>query len=292
MDVSVVIVSYNSADVIVPCINSVLRQKDVTFEILVVDNASTDNSLEVLKKTAFPGKLVPSDENLGYGRGCNLGFRSATGRYILISNPDIELHSDDALRRMVNFMESHPECGLMGPSVVRKIKPDRPSFEYLGEDYPGHLIKALPGEIAWVTGACMMIPYDVYKKVGGFDEDYFLYAEETDLALRIRKKGLKILYYSDVFVDHIGGASERNTPAREHWLKMQNGTHTFYRKHYTKSQIKSILVRRTKAAQRKLFFLRVRKLLGILPKRKENRILRNQVTIETSNALLRELTGT
>jgi len=111
MDVSLVIVSYNSADVIVPCINSVLRQKDVTFEIIVVDNASTDNSLEVLKKTAFPGKLVSSDKNLGYGRGCNLGFRSATGRFILISNPDIELHSDDALRRMVDFMESHPECG-------------------------------------------------------------------------------------------------------------------------------------------------------------------------------------
>jgi GT2 family glycosyltransferase len=289
MDVSVVIVSYNSADVIVPCINSVLRQKGVTFEIIVVDNASTDNSLEVLKKTAFPGKLVPSDENLGYGRGCNLGFRSAKGRFILISNPDIELRSDDALRRMVNFMESHPECGLMGPSVAHDGKELVPHYDYPGEIHPGHMIKDLPGEIAWISGSCMMIPYAVYKNVGGFDEDYFLYAEETDLALRIRRQGLVVLWYRDVPVDHIGGVSSATLPSREVRLRRQRGKQVFYKKHYTKDQIEFIVRKKIGNARRKLLFLKIGKLLGVLSEKKREQIIRNQTIIDTSRELLREL---
>ncbi len=292
IDASVIIVSYNTADVITSCINSIRVQKDVTYEIIVVDNASTDNSLEILAKIDLPGKLIAGDKNVGFGCGCNLGFRQAKGRFILIINPDAKLRKNNDLRRMVNYMDNHLECGMMGPSVLHKDKPTPPRFHYLGEEYPGHRIKDLPGDIAWITGACMMIPYAVYESVHGFDEDFFLYAEETDLALRIRRLGLTISYYPDVAVDHIGGASEVKTLPREFWVRMQNGRHTFYRKHYSRDQIQSILSKKTKSAQRQLFFLRIRRMLGMLSGKEEEKILRNQVVIETSRAFLNELADT
>jgi len=89
------------------------------------------------------------------------------------------------------------------------------------------MIKDLPGDIAWISGSCMMIPYDVYKNVGGFDEDYFLYAEETDLALRIRRQGLVVLWYREVTVDHIGGVSSATLPSREVRLRRQRGSRSF-----------------------------------------------------------------
>lgn len=292
IEVSIIIVNYNTAGIITSCISSILMQKNVTYEIIVIDNASTDNSLEILRKIDFPGKLIASSENLGFGRGCNLGFRDAKGRYILLLNPDANLRQGSDLRRMVSYMDNHVECGMMGPSLVHKEKSALPHFDYPGEDYPGHLIGALPGDIAWIIGACMMIPYVVYEGVGGFDEDYFLYAEETDLALRIRQRGLKISYYPDVAVDHVGGASETKTPLRETRLRRQNGKLLFYRKHYTKGQIESIIRKKTRAARRRLFFLRIGGMLGILSSKKKERIVRNQIIIETSNAFLNDLADT
>jgi GT2 family glycosyltransferase len=290
IEVSVIIVNYNTADIITSCINSILIQNNITNEIIVVDNASADNSIEVLKRIDFPGKVIANDKNVGFGRGCNIGFREAKGRFILILNPDAKLRQDNDIRRMVDYMDNHPECGMMGPSVIKdsgKLAP--PHHDYPGEDYPGHLLKGLPGDIAWIIGACMMIPYDVYQDVGGFDEDYFLYAEEADLALRIRRKELTISYYPDIVVDHIGGASEIKISTKETRLRRQNGKHLFFRKHYTKKQTEYILRRKIRGARRKVLFLRIGKTLGILSRGRKEKMVRYEVIIETSNAFLHEL---
>ncbi|MBN2225442.1 MAG: glycosyltransferase family 2 protein [Deltaproteobacteria bacterium] len=291
MDVSVIVVNYNTADIITSCINSILMQKNITYEIIVVDNASADSSIEVLKKIDFSGKLIAGDKNVGFGSGCNIGFRQAKGRFILILNPDAKLRQDNDIRRMADYMDSHPKCGMMGPSVIKdsgRLAP--PHYDYPGEHYPGHLLKGLAGDIAWIIGACIMIPRKVYESVGGFDEDYFLYAEEADLALRIRKKGLTISYYPDVAIDHIGGASETRIPTKETRLRRQNGKHLFFKKHYSKDQIESIVRGRIARARRKLFFLRIYSILGTLSGKRKERIVRNQIIIETSRAFLHELT--
>jgi len=289
IDVSVIVVNYNTADIIASCISSILMQENVTCEIIVIDNASADNSLEALTKIDLPGKLIASDENVGFARGCNLGVSQANGRYILILNPDARLRQTNDLRQMVGYMDGHPECGMMGPSIIHGKKPVLPHFDYPGEDYPGHIIKGLPGDIAWIIGACMMIPYTVFETVGGFDEDYFLYAEEADLALRIRKKGLTVSYYPDVAIDHVGGASEIRTPARETRYRRQNGKHLFYKKHYTRKQTESILRKKIREARSKLLILRVGKTLGILSRKRKERIARYEVILETSKAFLKEL---
>jgi N-acetylglucosaminyl-diphospho-decaprenol L-rhamnosyltransferase len=140
---------------------------------------------------------------------------------------------------MIGFMESHTDVGLAGTRILNPNGSVQSSVErrYPGERRAQTDLRGLPGDIAWVLGASMIARRAIVEDLGGFDEDFFLYGEEQDLCLRIRKAGWKIGFIPDAVVVHWGGQSERSTSTEDLWRKKFTAESLFYRKHYSKRSI-------------------------------------------------------
>lgn len=243
--ISVLIVNYRTAELAVACIGALLRQKNVTYEIIVIDNHSEDDSGVSFARFGTLITLVKNTENIGFGRANNQAFQLSKGRYLFILNPDAHCLSDHDLANAIEWMDSHPQYGLAGTQVVDKhhhiqktTYPYYPRQREAGLDF-----SHLPGDIAAVLGASMLIRRSVFEEVNGFDEDFFLYGEETDLCLRIRQSGHAIGYCDRVTVQHIGGASEQFTPREIIILKKRGGKILFFRKHYPKKMVRHMMRR-------------------------------------------------
>lgn len=257
MNVSVIIVNYNTAHVVKHCIDSILKQIQVNYEIIVVDNASQDNSLEVLKTYNDKIKLIASETNLGFGKANNLAFKQSQGYYIFLLNPDAEFIQADALYHMINYMQANPQYGLVGTRVVNQDQSveELPNYLYPKQHLLKHTALKLCGKIAWVIGASVMLPRDVYLKVNGFDEDFFLYGEDADICFRIREQGWEIGHNITVTVAHIGSASELKTPRYEFYRKKQQALYLFYKKHYAFADYHYLIKRDQRLALIRLIIL-------------------------------------
>ncbi len=234
--VSVLIVNYNSGKYAINCIKSLMKQLKVRLQIIVVDNASLDDSLLLLNEYQDLITLIPNNQNVGFGQANNLAARYATGDYLLILNPDTEMEDSLCIFNLVNALHSKDCIGLVAPLINEpsKAKIVRPKYRYPSESRlrSKHAFYGLPGKIAWVLGACMLMKTSVYKKIEGFDPDYFLYGEDIDICLRIRKHGLEIYYDDHIQVNHISGASEIGAKNLDKWLRKRRGLFLFYKKHY------------------------------------------------------------
>lgn len=235
--VSVIIVNYNSGHYALECITTLTKQLDVSLEIIVVDNASQDSSVELLKNQ-LPRDVVfiQNDENLGFGCANNLAVRKACGDFILLLNPDTQINDMHAIRKLVDRLDKHVNLGLLAPAVQepRKNKVVIPRYSYPSSSQLSYTKKLsnLPGKIAWVLGACMLVKRDVYQQISGFDEDFFLYGEDVDICLRLRLAGYEIGYADDILITHISGASEIGAASLDKWLRKRRGIFLFYKKHY------------------------------------------------------------
>lgn len=241
IDVSVIIVSYQTADLIGPCLASVLSQREVTTEVFVVDNASTDGSAAVVA-AGFPAvHLTANEENRGFGAANNQVLPRCRGRHILFLNPDTVLQ-EGCLAAAAAHMDGHPELGLAGLRILNPDGSDQESvsYRYLSERYTTGELAELPGEIAAVLGAAMIASRSAVDAIGGFDEDFFLYGEDEDLCLRLRRRGLQIGYIPAARVLHHHGQSERRSTPAEVWRKKFRAEWLFYRKHYRPETIARI----------------------------------------------------
>ncbi len=232
VDVSVIIVTYNSAGCIADCVKSVLGQSGVSSEVIVVDNASSDGTLAKLKELNC--RVIPSPENLGFGRGCNLGFAASSGRYIYLLNPDARLTANHSLAELVRQMDANSQWGIAGTRVLSADGHDEnlSATEYPGQRRVRRDFSKLPGKIAWILGASMVVRRDIYEQSGGFDPGFFLYSEETDFCLRLRELGHEIGMIPDVVVSHIGGASEDRRDPYQVSARKLKGLLRFRQKHY------------------------------------------------------------
>lgn len=232
VDVSVIIVTFNSAAHIERCVRSVQTQRGITFEIIVVDNASADGTLKQLEKLNC--RILANPRNLGFGQGNNLGFRSCNGRYIYLLNPDARLTAPDALARICRRMEANPRWGMAGTSIRSSEGQTEspPAFGYPGSRHVHRDFSQLPGKIAWVMGASMFIRRELYEMLRGFDPDFFLYSEETDFCLRMRELGFEIGHVPEVAVEHVGAASEDTQDPYELSARKLRGLLRFRQKHY------------------------------------------------------------
>lgn len=258
IDVSIIIVSYNTRDLIGPCLNSVKKQRGLSFETFVVDNASQDGSVPLIS-SHFPWvHLIANETNRGFAAANNQVLPLCRGRFILFLNPDTIL-TQNCLIEALQFMNSNPHIGLAGLHILNPdgTQQESVSYRYPGQRYTSHELLNLPGEIAAVLGAAMIAPADVIRSVGGFDEDFFLYGEDQDICLRIRKKGKEIGFIKSAKVIHYRGQSERNTPPPELWLKKLHAECTFYNKHYSRRTTKKILKKELIKANFRLITLRV-----------------------------------
>ena len=240
IDISFVTVSYNSAELIIPCVKSVLALKGAK-EIFVIDNHSVDGSADLVRATFPQIDLVANKENIGFGAANNLVLSRCRGRYVFFLNPDTQIRSG-SLEALVRFMDDHPQIGLCGPRI---IQPDGTIQWSVCDHYPGYHcatseLKDLKGSIACVLGAAMITRTDLVRQMGGFDEEFFLYGEDQDLCLRIRKAGYEIGYFDDFVLMHLGGQSENRSDPAEIWNRKISAEYLFYRKHYSGDTIPRI----------------------------------------------------
>ncbi len=269
-DISVVIVNYNVKDFLSKCLNSIAVQSGIEFEIIVVDNASQDNTGDMMDSEFPYVKFIQNGENMGFGRANNQALRLCDSRYLYFLNPDTIVRPN-AFRSIIKFMDSHPEIGLAG---TRLINPDGSSQPSVENRYPSQryarkeqaAFKRMKGDIAWVSGASMIARQEVIESVKGFDEDFFLYAEETDLCLRIRKAGWAIGYIPEAVIVHWKGKSEQDTVQAEVWKKKFRGELTFYKKHYPEK-----VVRKIRNASRIKAYWRIFTLKMMMPFYKNNK---------------------
>jgi GT2 family glycosyltransferase len=289
MDVSIIVVNYNTAQIVHECIASVLRQVGIEFEVVVVDNASSDNSAAVLTPLRSDTiQILLNRENIGFGRANNQAFKHSRGRYIFLLNPDAVLLEPYDLQRLVAFMDENSRCGLSGTRILKEKvgQESYPFMYYPGEKSLQQKLQWLPGNIAWVLGASMIIRREVYVAVHGFDEDYFLYAEEADLCLRIRQRGFIIDQCQHVAVKHIGGISESTAPIEHVQRKKQAALYLFYKKHYLASEIARLVKRDRARALFRLLPLLVQKYCGGLSGRQYPRYHKYKAIYLTARAFL------
>lgn len=236
--ISAIIVNYKSGSYAAESIRSLFEQRCGRIEIIVVDNASNDGSVELLRSNFGERiKLIESPVNLGFGQANNLAAFHAQGDFLLLINPDARLLDDDFLATLVSFLGQHPEVGIAGPEIHEPSK--RRKYVLPKKRYPSEgrltnraMLEQLPGPYAWILGACMFMKRSLYEQIGGFDPDFFLYGEDTDICLRVRKAGYQVGYCRAARITHVGGASETSAIPLDKFLRKKRGYFLFCRKHY------------------------------------------------------------
>tara|TARA_B100001093_G_C26797847_1_gene1001987 strand:- start:88 stop:876 length:789 start_codon:yes stop_codon:yes gene_type:complete len=220
---------------------SIFGQNFDQFEVLVFDNASQDRTLKILKKFSQV-KVFESDINIGFGKAHNALSEKSAGKLLFILNPDTYLESKNTLSQIYEKSEKSSEVGLWGTKVHEGDSIAKPSFNYPGERKIKSTIgKDLPGSISWVIGASMIVRQSIFNQLNGFDPDFFLFSEETDLCLRIRKAGFSIEYHKEITIKHIGSESINQEGFYNKWKVSTEGLYLFYKKHYNPSDTQKLI---------------------------------------------------
>ena len=263
MDLSIIIVNWNVKDLLRLCLQSLetwqaqmspaSAPRQPSTEIIVVDCASSDGSTDMVRQEFPQVILVASDKNLGYAGGNNAGIDEATGRCLLILNPDTQIVSD-APTRMLAYLDSHPHVGAVGPQLRYadgSLQSSRRRFPTLGtaffestllhQWFPNnrqarhyHMVDQpadQPQPVDWVVGAALMVRKKVWDEVGPFDEAYFMYFEELDWCRRCRQVGWEVRYLPEAVVVHHEGKSSEQVVA-ERTIRFQRSKIRYFAKYF------------------------------------------------------------
>jgi GT2 family glycosyltransferase len=230
--ISVVVVSWNTCHVLRDCLYSMYRQEiECTFEVIVVDNGSSDGSVSMLEKEFPSVTLIRNSKNLGFAAANNQAFKISRGRYVLLLNSDTVLVERKSLHAFVDFLDSHPEAGAVGGTLlnpdgtlqvycrrftgilnqvlplvpgVQKLRSLRlPQMDMLPDEFDYNKI----GEIDYGSGAFLCLRKRALEDVGYLDEEFFMYSEEEDWCYRAKRKGWRVFYMPGASVVHFQGAS-------------------------------------------------------------------------------------
>lgn len=261
IDLSIIIVSYNSKDFILECLRSVKRwTKGITYEVIVVDNGSKDGTTELLKNGKTEKRkniefhLIENEKNAGFAGGNNVGIKKAKGRHVLLLNPDTKL-VDNSIKKMVEWMDEHPKVGIASckliyedgvvqstggffPTLPRVFLwatfiDDIPFIQQIFGSYHPHTYLGFydkERELDWVTGAFFLISRKVIDGIGLLDEDFFLYVEELEYCMRAKELGWKVGYSPQTQIIHYVGKSgtKEGTVIQE-----LSGLKLLYKKHFS-----------------------------------------------------------
>jgi len=252
MDLSVIIVNWNTQDLLRQCLQSVeadLDDSDLNAEILVVDNASTDDSVQMIKEQFPRVILIENQENVGFAAANNQAIEQSSGRYALLLNSDTEVKSR-ALQTLCSYLDIHPEVGAAGSQLLN------PDGTLQTSCYPfptlsGELWRLLHLDVLWPYGVYHMANWDLntprkvdvlqgaslllrraaLDQVGLLDDQYFMYTEEVDLCYRLRQGGWQLFWVPKSKVVHYGGQSTKQVPTKM-FLCLYQSKLIFLRKHY------------------------------------------------------------
>ncbi len=248
-DITVSIVNWNTAHELQECLDSIISQQGIDFDITVVDNASSDNSVDMLTTTYF-GKLtlIANSANIGFGKAHNQALRQSNSRYFMIINPDSKFTDPNTLSRIIEYMDSNKEIGMLGPKILNTDG----SLQYSARRFPSMIAgmfrntwldKLFPSNkfvksylmsdwsheeisnVDWLSGAALVVRREMVNKIGMLDERFFMYCEDIDWCKRAHDAGWKVVYYPLVSVLHrIGAASDKdpyNAIRRHHRSMLQ-----------------------------------------------------------------------
>ncbi len=257
MDLSIIILNWNTRDETRDCLNSIVgKSYKHTIQVILADNASEDGSREMVQSEFPTVTLVAHPTNLGFCAGNNRAIPATNGRYVLFLNSDTVV-VDDALDRMISFMDDNPDIAILGPKLLnldgslqyscrrfpdlgagffrntplgRLFPKNRFTQDYLMSDWD----HASTLDVDWVSGAALMIRRDMLEKTGGFDEEFYMYCEDVDICYRAHQMGSRVTYFPEAVIYHIIGRSTTKVPARMTYA-FHRSMYRFYLKHYRKN---------------------------------------------------------
>lgn len=251
MKLSVVIVSWNTADILRQCLESVFAHPPAApFDVWVVDNASTDGTVAMVQQQFPQVNLLTNPHNVGFATANNQAMRQATGDYVLLLNPDTIVHAG-ALQTLVHFLDTHPQTGAcgarllnadgtlqhscypsptLGRELLRMFHLDG-RVRYHMEQWPTDQ----PRPVEALLGACILARRNLVEAIGWMDESFFMYSEEIDLCYRIARAGWQLHWVPQAEIVHLGGQSTRQVKT-EMFLRLYQGKLHYMRKHYGRGQ--------------------------------------------------------
>jgi N-acetylglucosaminyl-diphospho-decaprenol L-rhamnosyltransferase len=252
IDLSIVILNWNVRDLLDRCLASIESDR-FSLETIVVDNASTDNSVAMVRSKYPEVMVIANAVNRGFTGGNNQGLQAALGRYVMVLNPDTEIVAD-AIDRLIDYLDAHAEVGAIGPQLLnpdRSIQSSRRRFptmltgffestwlqgiaprNVLRRFYMDDISPDAVQAVDWLTGACTIFRQSVIDQVGVYDDqNFFMYSEEIDLCKRIKSTGWKIIYLPEAQVIHYIGQSSDQVVAARHLYFQTSKVHYFRKYH-------------------------------------------------------------
>jgi len=261
MKLSICIVNFNAKEYLRKCLESIYATSSKeSFEIIVVDNASSDGSQEMIEQNFKKVRLIKNSENLGFAKANNQALKASNGEYLFVLNNDT-IVSNNSLDILIKFMKEHPEVGACGPKILNadgtiqhQCKRGFPTpwnslsyFLKLDKLFPksklfgGYLLTYLDSEkiqeVNSLSGAAMLVKDKIIKEVGYMDENYYLYADDIDWCYRIKKAGWKIYYLPEAQIIHYGGKGGTAKKPYRNIYYFYRTAFLFYRKHLAKSYL-------------------------------------------------------
>jgi len=252
IDVSIIVVNYNLTNEVRNLLNSIKKYvRDINFEVIVIDNNSQERDIEGLVYEFPEFKFELLNTNYGFGHGNNVGVKKTSGKYLLLLNPDTYL-INNLPSNLYNFAIKHPEIAVIGPLLIYEdggLQTSFAKFPNLRQEIsllfrPFKLISRLflklkmrfSGvcfDVDFIFGSCMFIRREVFDSVNGFDEDYFLFTEETDLCYRLKKENYKICLYKKAELVHLKSKITDREPLKR-FKQTYKSKMLFFKKHYGK----------------------------------------------------------
>ena len=260
-DVSVVSVTWNSADCIEALLKSVARASDgLSVEVVIVDNASEDDTIERVRKNAFGNiRLIRISRNIGYSKANNMGIRKAKGDYVFLLNPDTEVEPD-ALRVGLDYMKENPSVAVLAPQMFYPDGHLQPSVRAF-PDHIGIILEmtgisrlfpnlsrwklnpkpvSAPTEVDQPMGAALLMRRMVFLEIGAFDPRLRMFFSDVDLLKRVKEKGYKVVLHPGMRVSHVMGLSTRKARSRMA-LEWSSGLTRYFAKHGRRNPLNAIL---------------------------------------------------
>lgn len=262
--VSVIVVTYNSSKDISACLQSIIDQKGLGIELIIIDNNSSDATNQVISQffmqltnllsdQAVPmTTVIQNQKNIGFSLAVNQAAKLAKGEYIYLLNPDAKLLKSNDLASLLRYAQENPKYGVIGSKVIDSDGVEsKPQYSYPGEKSVGFDSSQLPGKLAWVIGASMLMPKVLFDQLDGLIQESFLYADDIDICLRARQAGYEVGYFPEVVVEHIGSASADQLPSYDKKVLKTKAKYLFCQKHYTQAQFKQLLQRDKARAEKR-----------------------------------------
>ena len=305
--VDIVIINYNNASIILSCIESIYNTaSEIVNDIIIVDNDSSDNSLQLIREKYPKVKIIENPSNYGYAKAVNIGVRASFTDYVIVSNSDV-IFLNDSISTLTNYLINNEDVGTAG---AQQLYPNGDWHRSYGH-YPGilssvlelfllaplsrlirHLFwKKLPidrfqKEVGYADGGVLAVKKQAFNNINGFDEDFFFYSEEADFCYRLKKSGWIVMFNPKAKVIHLRGATTNKSANYEYFVKMlAENKILFCKKHFTKLTCLLYIILEVIHHTSRIFLWSIYSLIN--NEKSKEHILRNKTLLEVYKSNLK-----